>query len=266
MIDLHSHILPGVDDGAGDLQASLAMARVAVDNGIQTMVATPHLNSRYRVEPNGVSRAVGILNLELAREGIPLAVLSGVEIAFSQLPGVDTATLRRLTLGGGGCLLVECPYRSGGERIEDMLFDLELRGLRALLAHPERSPSFQRQHARLERLVQRGVMCVVNAGSVAGRFGGPAQRAAFDLLGAGLVHAIASDAHDPQHRAPSLTEPLLSARRSLPGIEAHVGWLTQDAPAAILAGSGLPPRPAPLPRARGGLLGRLAHVARRSPH
>src|SRR5918912_307768 len=92
MIDLHSHILPGVDDGAGDLQASLAMARVAVDNGIQTMVATPHLNSRYRVEPNGVSRAVGILNLELAREGIPLAVLSGVEIAFSQLPGVDTAT------------------------------------------------------------------------------------------------------------------------------------------------------------------------------
>lgn len=248
MIDLHSHILPGVDDGAPDGATSLAMARAAARDGVQTMVATPHINSTFDIDPQELAVRVGELNLVLAREEIPLAVLSGAEIAVERLDRLDDAVLRALSLGGGGCLLIESPYVRGATFVEDALFDLELRGMRALLAHPERSPMFQDSPERVEGLVARGVLCCVNVGSVEGRFGDSARRSSVELLRRGLVHAIASDAHDAEKRPPGLRTRLDAAAESLPGLNDMVEWLTSTGPWAILSGDPLPSAPRLAPR------------------
>lgn len=243
MIDLHSHILPDLDDGAGDMETSIVMARAAVRGGIQTMVATPHVNFDYAVDPEAIGAQVGALNVELARHELPLAVLPGAEVALSRLADLDDRTVRALCLGGGSCVLVESPYSRGVAFLEDLLFDLQLRGFQTLLAHPERCPIFQDQPDRLARLVERGVLCSVNTGSMAGRFGSTVRRFAIQLFRDELVHDVASDSHDEVRRPPDLRSGFEHVESELPGLSAQSEWFTQLAPAAILAGQPLPPRP-----------------------
>jgi protein-tyrosine phosphatase len=252
VIDLHSHILPGLDDGAGNLEASLSMALMAVEEGIDTIVATPHVNQAYPVDPDAMSAAVGALNVALARMELPLAVLPGSEIAVEMVSGLDDIALRRLSLGGGGCLLVESPYSGSVPFLEDMLFDLQVRGFRPVLAHPERSIAFRERPERLAGLVSRGVMSCVNSGSLAGRFGTNAKRMSLQFFQDGLVHAVASDSHDDRGRPPRLLEGFQKAEEELPGIAAQAEWFTSTAPAAIVAGGRLPERPAsPVPPVTG---------------
>ena len=149
MIDLHSHILPALDDGAGDLEVSLRMAQIAVDDGVQTMVATPHVNFDYPVEPDAVLSRVGELNVALARAGVPLAVLPGAEISMARAADMSDEELAAFALAGGRTVLIESPYVKEVAFAEQLLFDLELRGFRPLLAHPERSPMFQTDVERL---------------------------------------------------------------------------------------------------------------------
>jgi protein-tyrosine phosphatase len=225
------------------------MARAAVAAGTTTLVATPHLDSRWAVRLEDVAERVGDLRAALEGAQIPLDIEVGAEVAANRLRELeDDAAYAMARLGEGPWLLVECPL----EVAPSMAFDgavLELlqAGRPVVLAHPERSPAFQRDERRLGRLVDTGAICSVTAGAFAGRFGGAVQRSALNLLSAGLAHNVASDAHDAVRRAPGLLDGLPGARA---GAEppAHVRWLTADVPAAVLAGEPLPDAPAPLRR------------------
>ena len=245
VIDLHCHILPGLDDGAPDLEVSLEMAEVALDEGIHTIAATPHVNLTHDVDAEAMAQAVGKLNLALARNKMSLAVLPGGEVAIEKLANLDDDGLRRFSLGGGPSVLVETPYTGTIPFLEDILFDLQLRGFRPVLAHPERSLAFRERPERIEPLVERGIVTCVNAASMAGRFGRGAQDLVLRFFERGLVHAVASDAHDAEHRPPRLLEPFLDADLRLPGIAAQARFFTTDAPEALISGKPVPSRPEP---------------------
>jgi protein-tyrosine phosphatase len=255
VIDLHSHILPGVDDGPRTLEGSLELARAAAADGTRTILATPHVNDDPRIGPELVAERLELLRPALAEAGIPLEVLPGGEIAIWRLVDLDDAALRALSLGGGPYLLVESPFSPVVGDFEPMVLDLHARGHRVLLAHPERCPAFQRDLARLERLADAGVLIQLTAGSMVGAFGSTVRRFTSSLLRDGLAHVIASDAHDAVKRPPGLSAGFAALERELPGIGEQQPWLTEVVPRAILDGTPLPARP-PLPKPAG-LLRRL---------
>jgi protein-tyrosine phosphatase len=244
MIDLHAHILPGLDDGPRTTDGALEMARVAVAAGTRAIATTSHIGYTYDLGPAEISRARAELAPRLADAGIELELLAGGEIAPERLPDLSDEELRALALGGGPFVLFECPFAPVGAGMELMAADLQARGFGVLLAHPERSPSFQRDLGLLTRLVERGALAQITTGSLAGGFGDTVRRAAVAMLQAGLVHVLASDAHDPARRSPDL--------RAAGGVldDAQHEWMTAAAPRAIVEGRPLPPRPA-LPKARG---------------
>jgi protein-tyrosine phosphatase len=251
MLDLHCHILPGVDDGAPDTEVSVDMASTAVADGINMMVATPHINFDFELDPHEIGRRVGELNLALVERDIPLGVLPGAEIAISRLGALDQEVLRMLRLGGGPYLLVESPYAGSTPYLEDLLFDLDIQGFGTILAHPERCPMFERDRERLARLVERGVLCSVTAGSMAGQFGRRVKAFAVHMFRAGLVHDVASDAHDDHRRRAELTWAFDELESDLPGISEQAEWFTDVAPRAIVSGAELPEVPEPpVPRRR----------------
>jgi protein-tyrosine phosphatase len=250
VIDLHTHILPAVDDGPRTLDGSLDLARAAVAAGTRTALATPHVNDDHSVDAERVAAGLDELRPALAAAEIPLEVLPGGEIAIWRLADLDDAALRSLALGGGPYLLIESPFSPVVGDFEPLVLDLMMRGHRVLLAHPERCPAFQRDPARLERLVDAGVLVQVTAGSMTGGFGSTVRRFTTDLLRQGLAHVVASDAHDAVKRPPGQTAGFAAL-----GVEAQRQWMTEDVPRAILDGAPLPERP-PLPRRRG-LLGRF---------
>ena len=255
MIDLHSHILPGIDDGPATLDGSLELARAAVAAGTSTILATPHINTDERIDAATVAAGIETLRPALAAAEIPLEVLPGGEIAIWRLVDLDDDALRSLALGGGPYLLVESPFSPVVGEFEPLVLDLHARGHRVLLAHPERCPAFQRDPPRLERLIEAGALAQVTAGSMAGAFGTTVKRFTTALLGEGLAHVVASDAHDTVKRPPGLGAGFAALERDLPGVTAQQPWLTEAVPRAILDGAPLPERP-PLPRPAG-LLRRL---------
>jgi protein-tyrosine phosphatase len=243
VIDLHSHILPGLDDGPDSLEGSIAMAEVAVADGVTTMVGTPHIREDYPVVPGEVPGLAREVEAALERSGVPLRVVGGGEVSFTKTPELDDATLAGLCLGDGRYLLVESPYTHATDSLEQQIFDLQSRGFRPLLAHPERSPSFMSDRDRLATLVERGVRCSITAASVTGAFGRTVQKAAIGMVRAGLVHDIASDSHDARRRPPGLSGAVAALESALPELKGRASWFAEDAPAAILAGDELPEPP-----------------------
>lgn len=238
---------------------SIAMARAAVASGTGTIVATPHVNAEYDFDLAEVGRRVGEVNVALARKQIPLAVVSGGEVAMGRLAEMSDEAIATVRLGAGSGLLVESPYSSAPMLMEELLFGLQVRGYTPVLAHPERCPLFQQEPDRLEAIVARNILCSVNTGSMAGAFGTTARRFVLWMLSKGLVHDVASDAHDHIRRPPALAVGFEHAEADLPGIADQRTWYTRDAPAAILAGRPLPPRPEPPSQKRRGfrrLIGR----------
>ena len=221
------------------------MARTAAAEGISIMVATPHVSFEYELDPMDVGRRVGELNLALARREVPLAVLPGGEIALTRLTALESQELRMLSLGAGPYLLVETPYAGGAPFLEDVLFELEVRGFRTILAHPERCAMFETDRDRLARLVERGVLCSVNAGSMAGQFGRRVRDFTVQLFRAGLVHNVSSDAHDDEVRRAELRWGFERLDGELPGLREQAEWFTQTAPAAIVSGAQVPAAPEP---------------------
>ena len=249
MIDLHAHILPGLDDGPPDTAGALAIARTAVSAGTRALATTSHITVRWGLTAADLAAARADLQDDLDAAGIELQLLAGGEVAPERLPDLDDEELAGLALGGGGTVLLECPFAPVGASMEIMVADLRRRGFGVLLAHPERSATFQRELVRLERLIGLGALAQVTTGSLAGGFGETAHGAAMRMLEAGLVHVIASDTHDPSHRPPDLrlAEQALTDRYG--DVSEQLAWMTEAAPAAIVAGSAPPDRPA-LPRAR----------------
>ncbi len=238
MIDLHCHVLPGIDDGPDTITESLALARAAAACGVQTLVATPHVSWRYQNEAETIARLVHELGGRLAAEGVALRVLAGAEIAITRVSEIQPSELARLRLGGGEWLLVEPPFTPVASGLEAILRDLQHQGHRILLAHPERCPAFQRDPRILGGLVGDGVLTSLTAGSLVGRFGGLARRFALELVQEEMVHNVASDAHDLANRAPGISSELAQA-----GLAPLEEWLTHAVPAAILNGDEIPTRP-----------------------
>ena len=246
MIDLHAHVLPGIDDGPPTLEASLALARAAVASGTRVMVATPHIDERYGRAATELDQVVSNLQVELDRVGIALQLRAGAEVARARVADLDDSTLRRVTLGGGGWILLETPFERA-EDVEGTMRDLQARGLGVVLAHVERSGPLRRDPARVRRMVEAGALVSITADSLRGRFGAAARRFAVLLLREGLVHNVASDAHDAKRRPPDLRAGLRAAERAVPGVRALLDHFTDAVPRAVLDGGPVPPAP---PRGR----------------
>ena len=243
MIDLHAHILPGLDDGPPDLEGSLALARAAVAAGTTTIVATPHIDMAFGLHAADRDAPLATLREGLQREGIPLKVEPGAEIEIGRYLDLGADELETLTMGGGPYLMLEPPLSVAGGAFDKFLESLLGRGVRVLIAHPERCPAFQSRPERLAELVAAGALGQVTAGSLAGRFGGRVREVALRMLADGVVHVLASDTHDANNRGPALLEGLEAAERDLPGSAALADWLTVDVPSAILSGGTVPARP-----------------------
>lgn len=245
MIDLHSHVLPGIDDGAATMYGSLEMARAAVADGIEVLAATPHVRSDYPTDAETMERLVDEVNAGLRGEGIPLAVVRGGELDLERLKDLDDDELRRFALAGTKHLLVEFPYQGWPLSLPETLFDLRVRGFVPVLAHPERNPEVQARPDRLQPLVHAGTLVQLTAASVDGRLNRASRDTAFALLELGLAHMVASDAH-----APTIREIGLTGARAALGDEELAEWLTAGVPGAIVRGEPLPERPEARKRAR----------------
>lgn len=258
MIDLHSHIAFGIDDGPADLDGALELARAAVAAGTTTIAATPHIDSHFNLHAADRDPPLDAVRRAIAEQDIGLQVVAGAEIALDRYLELGDEELERLRLGDGEFLLLECPLSTAAGAFDRFLHALLGRGVRMLLAHPERCPDFQRRPERLETLVRGGALAQVTSASLAGTFGSTVQQAALHMLAEGLVHDIASDAHDTARRGPDLRAGLEEAERRLPGAHTLADWLAVDVPQAIVAGGQIPRRPPVVltPRRRG-LLGRL---------
>jgi protein-tyrosine phosphatase len=239
VIDLHCHVLPGIDDGPDTIEGSLALARVAVAAGIRTLVATPHVSWRYPNDPDTIARLVAEVNARLSQEGVELEIRQGGEIAMTHLPEIEPDLLKRFGLGGGSWLLVEPPFTAVATGLDAIVQDLLRRGHRVLLAHPERCQGLRRDPRMLEGLAANGVLMSITADSLTGRFGGEVRRFSLQLARDGMVHNVASDAHDDVQRPPGIAPALEQA-----GLGPLADWLTCEVPQAILADERIPPRPA----------------------
>ena len=238
VIDLHCHILPGIDDGPQTMEDSLAIAKAAVAAGTRTIVATPHVSWEYRNDAATIARLVGLVNASLLAAGVPLKVRAGAEIDMTMAAELNDRDLSRLTLGGRRWLLLEPPFTSVVSGVDLLVATFERKGYGVVIAHPERCAAFQRDPQILEASIAAGALCSLTAGSLVGRFGAAVQRFAEQLVRYGLVHNVASDAHDAVQRPPGMAAELADA-----DLESLADWLTRAVPAAILDGSNIPPRP-----------------------
>lgn len=239
MIDLHSHILPEVDDGVRTLEQAHELARQAAAEGIEAIAATPHVRNDYPTTAERMERGVRELRADFAAAGIPIQVLHGGEIALDRLGDIPPDELRRFTLAQTGrYLLLECPYSGSPIALTPAVRALTAEGLTPLIAHPERNPEVQARPARLEALVELGALVQVTAASVDGRLGRPSRAAAFALVRGRLAHVVASDAHGPHVREAGLT----AAAEAL-GDEALAHYLATESPRAIVAGETVRPPP-----------------------
>ena len=239
MIDLHTHILWGLDDGAGSVEESLGMARAAIADGIEIVAATPHVRDDYPTTPPEMEVRVAELRAVLDDAGLPLDVRCGGELALDRLLRLEGDELRRFGLAGNpGFLLLEFPYSGWPLGLADQVFMLSRGGTTPVLAHPERNPEVQQDPEKLRPLVDAGALVQVTAASVEGRLGKKAKAAGMALVQLGLAHMLASDAHSPEVRAIGLS----GAARAVGG-GALAEWLTQGVPSAIVSRSALPARP-----------------------
>jgi protein-tyrosine phosphatase len=250
VIDLHCHVLPGVDDGPATIDEAVSLARRARADGITTIVATPHVDWSYPdLDAARIEGAVGALQPLLDAAGVDVRVLTGGEVAATRAVGLDDAELRALALGRGPWLLLECPLSPTlAPGFVAAARSLALRGHRLLLAHPERSSLFLRSPELLDELIAHGMLGQVTAGALTGRFGRTVRDFALRLVERGAVQVAASDGHG-EHRPATIGRELREA-----GIEpALATWLAHDVPAALLAGEPVPARPElPESTARGG--------------
>jgi protein-tyrosine phosphatase len=251
VIDLHSHILPGLDDGARDLDEAVEIGRAAVADGIHTIAATPHVRSDYPTTTDAMERGVAELRSALARAGLDLVLLPGGELALEQLDRLSRDDLRRFGLGGNpSYLLLETPYFGWPLAFADHVSRLTAAGITAVIGHPERNSGVQGAPERLVDLIQAGALVQITAASLDGRLGPRPRKCAQRLLDAELVHMIGSDAHSPGVREAGLSKACAAVAD-----DDLARWLSEDVPGAIVRGEPLPPRPQR--KRRAGFLARL---------
>jgi protein-tyrosine phosphatase len=257
--DLHTHLLPGIDDGPPDIAESAALAAEMATGGVRVAAATPHCRHDHpTVVPAELSERCAELRARLDAEGVELEVVPAGEADLSWALDADDEELRLVSYcQSGHDLLLEVPYVPLTSTFEDMLFELTIKGYRLLLAHPERNPTLREDPARVAELVRRGGLVQVTASSLVSTTRRSRTSAvAQGLVKGGLAHVIASDAHGAAAPNRATLAEGVAAAAELVG-EERARWMVEDAPAAVLAGEPLPPAPEIDPPRRG-MLRRLA--------
>lgn len=220
MIDLHCHLLPGIDDGASDMEQALLLARMAVANGITASVLTPHIHIGYfDNDKESIAEAFGVFSKALKAESIPLRVAMAAEVRLSAeiMPQILRGELPFLgRWQGEDVMLLEMPHSHIPAGTDQLIHWLHKQGVTAMIAHPERNKDVIRDFKNIKPLLSTGCLFQVTAGAVAGRFGEPAQWRAEQLLAQGCVTVLASDAHHESRRPPEL-EPGRIAAESIVG-------------------------------------------------
>ncbi|SHM59768.1 tyrosine-protein phosphatase [Gracilibacillus kekensis] len=198
MIDIHCHILPGLDDGAKHMEESVSMAKSAVSQGINTIIATPHhLNGSYDNYKKDIIETVNQLNDRLQEEDIPLNILPGQETRINGEMITDLENGQLLPLNDtSGYLFVEFPSNHVPRYTKQLMFDLQLQEVKPIIVHPERNKEIMENPNILYDLVSNGALTQVTAASLAGKFGKKVKKLSLQLVEANLTHFIASDAHN----------------------------------------------------------------------
>jgi protein-tyrosine phosphatase len=247
MIDIHCHILPGLDDGARDLDHAVAMARIARDDGITHIVATPHLNKGSFEFPDLAvfDEARGRLAAALETEGIGVTLLPGAEVHITHGLLADVRSRGRgLCLAGSAYVIVEFPSDHVFSGARDLFFDLMSDGVLPVIAHPERNSMFARSPELLFDLVSMGALSQVNAGSLLDAHGPETGETVRNFLRNGLVHFIASDGHNTGSKAPRLAAAAEAAAAVIGGEGAAA--LVSGNPRAVIEDGEIPFHPDPV--------------------
>jgi protein-tyrosine phosphatase len=205
MIDIHAHILPGVDDGAKTMEDSLEMISQAADSGVEIICATPHILDGITLTlEEKINRTFQLLHSRVIKRKLDIKLMLGSEIYLREdmrsLSGFSFFSLNQT----GKYVLVEMPLGRLPTGVDRVIYALKLENITPIIAHPERSLSEMNQLESLRKLIHLGALTQINAGSFLGQFGKPCRKMAESLLGQNLVHVVASDAHDPYSRPATL--------------------------------------------------------------
>ena len=237
MIDIHCHILPGLDDGPSSLDESLAMARRAVEDGVHTIVATPHtLNAVYMNHAKEITARVDTVQEVLSENQIDLKIYPGADVhicpnLLTRIESGDASTINH----GNKYILLELPSQTIPEGIKNEIFTLTLNSITPIISHPERNAIIQHDPVILYDLLAMGALSQVTAMSLTGGFGMFVSQTAEALLRQRLIHIIASDAHSPEGRPPVLSHAVDCAAEIL-GSYDEAKYMVTNLPAAILCG------------------------------
>lgn len=235
MLDMHVHILPGLDDGSPHLEESLAMARIAVEDGIDTIIATPHvMKGIYNNSRTTIIEAVQELQQKLDAQNIALTLKPGAEYYLEPDLPDKLAGGELLTLNNGPYLLVELPSASVPAYTSRVIYELQLQGIIPVLAHPERNAGFMSQPELLREYAGKGILAQVTTESISGALGKTVQKTALKFIRENLVHFVASDAHSASRRIPVLSPAVQVMKRHYN--DETILRLVQTNPAALASG------------------------------
>ncbi|AOY75599.1 tyrosine-protein phosphatase [Clostridium formicaceticum] len=219
MVDLHSHILPEIDDGAKNLEEALKMAEIAVKEGITQMVATPHyIPEVFTTDAKTLLMKIEEINAFLKEKGLALEILSGNEAYLSLDLPQRLKNQEILSINKGPYVLLELPMADIPNYTEDVLYEMRLLGYKPIIAHPERYGKIIENPNLLKEWIEQGNYAQINTMSITGALGKEIQETAKILLKHGMIHCIGTDAHSPRGRAPKIKKAL------------HImeGWIGKD--------------------------------------
>ena len=205
LVDIHSHILPGLDDGPVDHKQCIEAAKRYIELGFESVIATPHwiCATTWTPTPDIISRKVKELNMLLHENNIALTILPGMEIAYSEKLYEHLASSQCIPLGGKGFFLIEFPLVSTLTRLsEDTFTKLDNTRNKFIIAHPERCQIFHHDRNMMERLVSMGMLVQINISSLLGEYGSKVQKFAFYYIRSGMAHFLATDSHARKNRKP----------------------------------------------------------------
>ena len=241
MIDLHSHILPELDDGAQSLEESLEMARIAEKNGIEKMVATPHLFTENFIHEDLsiIKKKQKELSQALRENNIYVEIFAGAEVHISHnLIDEIRKDRENLVLNQSSYMFVEFPSDHVFSGVKNLFFELMSEGIKPIISHPERNSVFSRSPSLLYELIQMGGLSQANSGSFTGKYGRRVEAAVLNFLELNLIHFIASDCHSTRSSAPRLSEAVKKAEMIVGEEKARA--LVKDNPQAVLDDEEIP--------------------------
>jgi len=247
MIDLHCHILPGIDDGAADSSVSLEMARAFAADGVSVVACTPHiLPGLYHNTGPHIREATAHLQMAINHEGIPLTLVTGADnhVVPDFVAGLQSGHL--LSISDTRYVLVEPPHHVAPARLDELFFNIQVAGYVPILTHPERFSWIKQHYATVVKLARAGVWMQITAGSLTGAFGRSPKYWSERMLSEGLVHIVATDAHDMKHRPPILSHGYQAAAKLVGNEEAF--HLVATRPQGIL--NNISPDQLPMPEVK----------------